>query len=99
MRVEQSRVAQGSKPSIVPRMTLFTAVQRLSPAKDSLEQEPDMFPRRVEMHFAGGGHERVAMKDDDTASGVARQAFQSLAQINFLTGEQLFTEATDFFEG
>jgi len=79
-------------------MARLRARQRLAAAENGLEQELEMFARRVQSQFAGGGQNGMAMQDDDAFALGAREFFEAFAELKFFAGEKVHVESAQFPE-
>src|ERR1043165_3863356 len=79
--------------SIIPRIAALPPIEGSPARQDGLRKEPDILPRRVEMHLPRRRHQGMMMQDHDPFPRLPRPAFQTPAQINFLSGKQLVAES------
>ena len=73
-----------SAAPVVPGQARLATSQRTPEQKGGFAQEPEMFPRSVEMELASGGDEGMPMQDGDAFAALARENLQAFEQIDFL---------------
>ena len=56
-------------------------------------QEAQVLPQRVEVHFADGRHDGMAMQDGHSFAPLACELLQPLGEVDFLADEQLGAES------
>ena len=86
-------------PSVVPGVAFFAAVPAFAPREEGFEYDGGVFAQGVEMNFAGGGEEGMAMEDDEAAAGFAGEDFEAFAEVDFFGGVEFAAEAAEFPEG
>ena len=91
-------VTRPSPPPIIPNMACLRALQRLAAGQDGARQKAEVFAGAIQMHFARGGEDGVAMQDGDAFALSAREFFEAFAEFDFFAGEEVGVESAEFPE-
>lgn len=89
----------GSAAAVVPRLAGGAAAEGAAGHEGAAEEEAGVFPRGVEVEFAGGGDEGMAVEDDELFAVAAGVFFEAFAEIDFLGGKEFVAESADGAEG
>src|SRR5436309_13919590 len=87
-----------STTAVIPKRAGRAVFEVLATMAECSKQHAQMFPRRIKMCLARGGHEWMPAQNDDLLFPFQRQLLQPLAEFKFFGGVKFLAEPPHFAE-